>query len=64
MPTPLPTWALVLLVVAGAVLGLFTAAGMVGPSSVLPFGKEQGGIDFYLTIGTIAGGATSWATFR
>ncbi len=64
MATPLPKWAFVLLVLAGAALGFFSAAGMLGPSSVLPFGKEQPGISFYLIIGAVAGAATSWATLR
>jgi hypothetical protein len=64
MATHLPKWASVLLVLAGAVLGFYCAAGMLGPNSVLPFGKEQPGISFYLIIGAVAGAATSWATIR
>jgi hypothetical protein len=64
MPKPLKPWQIYLVIAAGCVGGLFAAAGTVGPASVLPYGRIEAVIIFYLIIGTVAGGAGSWATVR
>jgi hypothetical protein len=53
-----------LLILAGGVVGLFAAAGVVGPASILPWGRVPPGMVFYLFISTISGGFINWAAFR
>ena len=63
MSKPRPRWLILLFVLAGALLGLMAAAGMVGPSSVMPWGRTPLGIILYLVIGTVCGAFTNWFVF-